>query len=61
MTTFEFGFMIFILPFLVVMLWEIGREKIQNVWLDGYAQGEADYIESQERWADAYYEAQREG
>lgn len=39
---FWFGFMLFIFPFLVVGAWEMGREKVQKIWLDGYSAGYAD-------------------
>jgi len=41
-SNFFLGFMVLIFPFLVVMAWESGREKIQNTWLDGYSAGYQD-------------------
>jgi len=42
MNTFWAGFLVLVLPFLVVMAWESWREKIQNTWLDGYSAGYKD-------------------
>lgn len=42
LTTFWIGFIIIALPILLVTLWECGREKIQNLWLDGYSAGYRD-------------------
>jgi len=39
---FFLGFVVLILPFLVVMAYTIWREKIQNTWLDGYSAGYQD-------------------
>ncbi len=42
MNTFWAGFLVLVLPFLVVMAWESWREKIQNTWLNGYSAGYKD-------------------
>lgn len=42
MSTFWAGFVVLVVPFLVVLLWESWREKIQNTWLDGYSAGYQD-------------------
>lgn len=57
---FWFGFMVFVLPFIVVGLWGAGREKLAKVWEAGYSAGQADYIEYSERHADYAYDSWRE-
>ena len=39
---FGMGFMVLVMPFLVIIAYSMGREKVQNIWLDGYSAGYKD-------------------
>lgn len=41
-TDFGLGFAVLVMPILVVLAYSMGREKVQNIWLDGYSAGYKD-------------------
>ena len=41
-TDFGMGFVVLVMPILVVLAYSIGREKVQNIWLNGYSAGYKD-------------------
>jgi hypothetical protein len=43
---FGMGFVVLVLPFLVVLAYSTWREKVQNTWLDGYSAGYTDGAKS---------------
>jgi hypothetical protein len=53
MTTFEFGFVVLILPFIVVGIWETIRER---AYRQGYEARDAEIEYERDAWQDNYYE-----
>lgn len=57
MSDFWFGFVVFVLPFLLWMAWEVAEER---GFKKGYETRDQEIIEDSERAMDAWYDSQRE-